>query len=165
MERRRGMLPAAFGAYIQACTDAGVNPNRIVQTLGNAAASAGTHGKDGSFINESGKPEAYSCALDLSVKHTHLTQAQIQALLKALWQNGFAAWYRRAPEFPNNEHIHAIWMDAKMKRSLRNQAHSFLAARSGLVSDKADVFVATYLKDSVEQKLRNMFLKHNPVNG
>jgi hypothetical protein len=165
MQRRTGMHPQAFKSFIQACYDAGVSPNRIVQTLGNAAASAGTHGKDGSFTNEDGLTERYSAAVDISVKHPKITVAQREKLLKALWANGFAAWYRTGPSWAGNEHIHAIFCDVAMKRSLRNQVHSFLAHRSGLVSDKADHFVRDHLSDATEQKLRAAFLSNNPMNG
>lgn len=165
MERPKGIHKIAFAAFISACMDANVDPHRIVQTLGHAQASAGTHGKDGIFTNESGEIESYSAALDLSVKHPPLTVTQREALLKALWDEGFAAWYRTAPEFPGNQHIHAIYMGVPMKRSLRNQAHSFLAHRSGLVSGKADKFVAANLTDAAEQNLRKMFLSCNQMNG
>lgn len=165
MNRPKGMHPKAFDALIAACFAAGVAPTRVAQTLGNAAASAGTHGKDGSFTGEAGNTEAYSAAVDLSVKHPPINKAQRESLLIALWSNGFAAWYRQAPEFPGNEHIHAIFMGLPMKRSLRDQAHKFLAHRSGLVSDKADKFVADNLTDATEQKLRAAFLSCNPMNG
>lgn len=165
MERPTGMHPEAFAAYVTACFQAGISPARVVQTLGHAAASAGTHGKDGTFINENGKPEAYSAALDLSVKHPRLTVEQRERLQKKLWSNGFGFWYRQAPEFPNNEHLHGIYFGVKMKRSLRNQAHAFLAHTSGLVSDKADKFVRDNLTATQEQHLRKMFLENNPMTG
>lgn len=165
MNRPKGMHPEAFKAFIQACFDAGVSPQRVVQTLGNAAASHGTHGRDGSFELPDGSKESYSAAVDLSVKHPEITAAKRNALLITMWDNGFAGWYRQAPEFPNNEHCHCIYLGVPMKRSLRDQAHAFLAHRSGLVSERADRFIADNLSDAVEQKLRKLFLSHNPMNG
>ena len=165
MNRPKGIHSKAFDAYIAACFAAQVSPERIVQTLGQAAASHGTHGRDGSFTNEQGNTEAYSAAVDLSVKHPRLLVCEREEMLRRLWANGFAAWYRQAPEFPNNEHCHCIYVALPMKRSLRDQVHMFLAHRSGLVSERADQFVADNLTDAVEQKLRLAFLSHNPMNG
>lgn len=166
MKRPYGMTTRAFNAYIVAMDSAGIDPEttslgtrRVVQTIGTAVASAGTHGEDGHGTD--GKP--YTCALDLSVKG--LTKKAIERVLIELWKQGFCAWYRSAPEFPGNLHIHAIFSAHPMKRSLRNQVHSFLKHRSGLVSDKADAFVAENLTEAMEQKIRENFLAVNPAKG
>jgi hypothetical protein len=125
---KSGLHPRASDAL----RAAGVTASRIVQTIGNAAASAGTHAQDGTV---NGKP--YSAATDLSV--TGLSNAQIQNLLAKLAKVGFAAWFR----FPGHDgwpasevrHIHAVYANAKMKASLRSQVRSWLAGRNGLVSN------------------------------
>jgi hypothetical protein len=110
----------------------GVTASRIVQTIGNAAASAGTHAQDGTV---NGHP--YSAATDLSV--SGLSNTQIQNLLARLAKVGFAAWFRQPGHdgWPASEvrHIHAVYANAKMKASLRSQVRSWLVGRNGLVSN------------------------------
>lgn len=110
----------------------GVSASRIMQTIGNAAASAGTHAKDGTV---NGQP--YSAATDISV--SGLSNTQIKNLLSRLAKVGFAAWFRWPGHdgWPSSEarHIHAIYTNAKMKSSLRSQVRSWLVGRNGLVSN------------------------------
>lgn len=121
-----GIHPRASDAF----RAAGVSSWRIMQTIGNAAASAGTHARDG-YVN--GQP--YSAATDLSV--SGLSQTEIANLLEKLAKVGFAAWYRHTGHdgwFGVN-HIHAVYANCYMKLSLRSQIHSWLAGRNGLVSN------------------------------
>lgn len=116
---------------------AGVTASRITQTIGNAAASAGTHAQDGTV---NGLP--YSAATDISV--TGLSDTQIRNLLSKLAKAGFAAWFR----FPGHDgwpasearHIHAVYANAKMKASLRSQVRSWLVGRNGLASNTLYTF-------------------------
>ncbi|MFO0627570.1 MAG: hypothetical protein U0325_18325 [Polyangiales bacterium] len=111
---------------------AGVPAERIVQTIGSAPASAGTHGPDGTV---NGQP--YSAATDLSTRG--LATSSIHELLDRLANQGFAAWYRWPGHdgWPSSEspHIHAIYVGARMKTSLRSQVASWLVGRNGLVSN------------------------------
>lgn len=109
---------------------AGVSASRIMQTIGNAAASAGTHAQDGTF---QGHP--YSAATDISV--SGLSQTQIANLLEKLAKVGFAAWYRHTGHdgWSGVNHIHAVYANCLMKSSLRSQVRSWLAGRNGLVSN------------------------------
>jgi hypothetical protein len=110
----------------------GITASRIMQTIGNAPASAGTHAQDG-VVN--GHP--YCAATDISV--SGLSNAQIQNLLARLAKVGFAAWFRWPGHdgWPASEvrHIHAVYANAKMKASLRSQVRSWLVGRNGLVSN------------------------------
>ena len=110
----------------------GVSASRIMQTIGNAAASAGTHAQDGVV---DGHP--YSAATDISV--SGLSNAQIQNLLARLAKVGFAAWFRWPGHdgWPASEvrHIHAVYANAKMKSALRSQVRSWLVGRNGLASN------------------------------
>jgi hypothetical protein len=110
----------------------GVSASRIMQTIGNAAASAGTHAQDGTV---NGHP--YSAATDLSV--SGLSDTQIRNLLSRLAKVGFAAWFRQPGHdgWPASEvrHMHIVYANAKMKASLRSQVRSWLAGRNGLVSN------------------------------
>lgn len=109
---------------------AGVSSSRIMQTIGNAAASAGTHARDGYF---NGHP--YSAATDISVYG--LSSSQIANLLERLGKVGFAAWYRHSgyDGWYGVNHIHAVYANCLMKSSLRSQVRSWLAGRNGLVSN------------------------------
>ncbi len=115
----------------------GVASWRITQTIGNAAASAGTHARDG-YVN--GQP--YSAATDLSVRG--LSAADIRTLLSRLASHGFAAWYRWPGHdgWPSSEspHIHAIFVGAFMKDSLRAQVRDWLVGRNGLASHTTYTF-------------------------
>lgn len=123
-----GLHPRASDAF----RAAGVSASRILQTIGNAAASAGTHARDGSV---NGHP--YSAATDLSTRG--LSTTQIKNLLSKLAKVGFAAWYRNPGHdgWPASEvrHIHAVYANCKMKSSLRSQVRSWLVGRNGLVSN------------------------------
>jgi hypothetical protein len=121
-----GLHPRASDAF----RAAGVSAGRIMQTIGNAAASAGTHKTDG-YVN--GQP--YSAATDISV--SGLSQTQIRNLLEKLAKVGFAAWYRQNGHdgWSGVNHIHAVYANCKMKSSLRSQVRSWLAGRNGLVSN------------------------------
>jgi len=50
MRRPYGMAPLAFGGYIRACTNAGIHPFRIGQTIGDHPRSVGYHKRDGGAI-------------------------------------------------------------------------------------------------------------------
>lgn len=114
---------------------AGVSASRIVQTIGNAPASAGTHARDG-YVN--GQP--YSAATDISV--SGLTNTQIVNLLEKLAKQGFALWYRHTGQdgWYGVNHIHAVYANCAMKASLRSQVRSWLAGRNGLVSNTIYTF-------------------------
>lgn len=90
---------------------AGVPDARITQTIGSAAASAGTHAADGRV---GGAP--YSAATDISTRS--LSTADIHGLLNRLANQGFAAWYRWPGHdgWPASEapHIHAIYVGCAM---------------------------------------------------
>jgi len=109
---------------------AGVSSWRIMQTIGNAPASAGTHARDG-YVN--GHP--YSAATDISVYG--LSSSQIGNLLEKLAKVGFAAWYRHSgyDGWYGVNHIHMVYANCLMKTSLRSQIRSWLAGRNGLVSN------------------------------
>lgn len=110
---------------------AGISSARIMQTIGNAAASAGTHAQDGVY---DGHP--YTAATDISVKG--LTESQVRALVARLDRLGFAAFYRNPGHdgWPSYEirHMHIVFAGARMKSMLRAQIYDFLANRNGLAS-------------------------------
>ncbi len=109
---------------------AGVPSWRITQTIGNAAASAGTHARDGYFNGT-----AYSAATDLST--SGMSTTQVANLLERLAKLGFACWYRQTGRDGWNgvTHMHIVYANSAMKSSLRSQVRSWLAGRNGLVSN------------------------------
>lgn len=135
---------------------AGVPDARITQTIGSAAASAGTHAADGQV---GGAP--YSAATDISTRS--LSTADIHGLLDRLANQGFAAWYRWPGHdgWPSSEspHIHAIYVGCAMKASLRSQVGAWLASRNGLVSNTVYGFHSW----SAAQRalVRTVFERHN----
>jgi len=121
-----GLHPRASDAL----RTAGVSAWRIVQTIGNAPASAGYHLADGSV---NGHP--YTAAVDLSV--SGLSSTQIRNLLERLAKTGYAGWYRQNGHdgWSGANHIHAVYANCKMKSVLRAQVRSWLLGRNGLVSN------------------------------
>lgn len=110
---------------------AGVTADRITQTIGDAAASAGYHAADGTVDGK-----AYCAALDLRARDR--TEAQLRALLQKLGDNGFAAWYRKPgyDGWPADQapHIHAVFAGVPMKTQLRGQVRDYLIGLNGLAS-------------------------------
>lgn len=138
----------------------GVTAGQITQTIGNAAASAGTHAQDGTV---DGKP--YSCATDISISGK--TEAQIKTFLGQLGAVGFAGWYRKpgSDGWPADEapHVHAIWAGAKMKLALRDQTRAWLAGRNGLVSNTTYQFYQW--PQSSKDLVRARFVSVNPATN
>ncbi|HVF11090.1 MAG TPA: hypothetical protein VNA16_09825 [Abditibacteriaceae bacterium] len=126
LARPYGMAPAAFEAYIRACVRAGVNPNRIGQTIGDDPRSKGYHKRDG-VLWVGGQRVDYCTAVDLGT--FDLTEAQIERLLHELTVQGFACWYRHEGKWKGGEHIHAVYCFLPMKRQLRRQVRQFLRER------------------------------------
>jgi len=116
---------------------AGITSARITQTIGNAAASAGTHGQDGVAGGQ-----RYSAATDLSVRG--LSDAQVKKLIARLDTLGFAAFFRNPGRdgWPSSEarHVHVVFAGARMKSSLRAQIADFLNGKNGLASHTAYTF-------------------------
>jgi hypothetical protein len=128
----------------------------ISQTIGNAAASAGTHAQDGTI---SGNP--YCAATDL--RTTGLTDTQVRALLNRLADQGIAAFYRKPglDGWPSSEvrHIHAIYVGVPMKSSLRAQVQDWLNGRNGLASHTAYTFF--HPTTAQKQHIQALFNAHN----
>jgi hypothetical protein len=126
-----GLAPRASDAL----RAAGIASWRIMQTIGNASASAGTHLQDG-VVNG----HAYCAATDISV--SGLSQTQIANLLEKLAKVGFAAWYRHNghDHWVGVNHIHAVYANLRMKSSLRSQVWSWLSNRNGLLSNAIYTF-------------------------
>ena len=101
---------------------AGVSEAALSQTYGDAQASVGTH------CPEPGT--SYSAATDMAQGSDPCGR------VRRLRAQGFAAWFRTAPEFPGNLHIHAVYAGTpNLKASLQRQVASFLQGRNGLASN------------------------------
>ncbi len=119
----------------------GISSNRIMQTIGNAPASAGTHapepGSDGGPAYRV-QGNTYCAAVDLRSKD--LSGSEIRDLLEGLAREGFAAWQRQPGRdgWPEDEvvHIHAVYAGCPMKRVLRRQVQDFLEGKNGLASHR-----------------------------
>jgi hypothetical protein len=129
---------------------------RIIQTIGNAPASAGYHARDG-YAN--GHP--YSAAVDISVRG--LTYRQVRTLLGKLGANGFAGWFRHPgyDGWPSNQypHIHAVYAACHMKAVLRAQTRDWLAGRTGLSGHGSYHFYAW--PKSSKDRVRTLLNKYN----
>jgi hypothetical protein len=137
MRRPHGIGIWAFDSYIRACAKARINPNRISQTIGYAKASAGFHAPDGN-ARERGQLIQYTCALDISVRG--LSRTQIYALVSALSDAGFVAWYRTGPKWVGNNHIHCVFLGYPMKPQLRAQVKDAFAGKDALVGHRIEKF-------------------------
>lgn len=143
-----GMYPAASDAY----RTLGLSASRIVQTIGNAPASAGFHARDG-YAN--GQP--YCAATDISV--SGLSQTFLRRLLDRMGRVGFAGWYRWPGHdgWPSYDmaHIHTVYAGAKMKWQLQDQVKDWLANRNGLASHTTYHF-ATF-SSAAKAKVHSLF--------
>lgn len=161
MDKPWGMHSLAWDKYKLACFQANINPARVVQTIGNAPASAGYHAKDG-IDPADGNP--YCAAVDLSVKHPDvLTPQQIHTLQMKLANNGFISWWRHTGSFTNNQHIHAVYCGVNMKIQLRQQVHDWFKGRDGLVDEGDDSWWQGNMTNQQENVCRALFLAHNPA--
>jgi hypothetical protein len=151
------MAAIAFAAYIHGMSEAGIAPNRVVQTIGDAPASAHFHLQDG--VDSAGHD--YCAALDLSVRHPDvLDSEQIQSVLDGLADHGFIGWYR---PWGADSHIHVVFCGVRMKVQLRDQVHEWFDHRDGLADHGFDNFFMPTLEEG--NICRALFLDHNPMNG
>lgn len=151
---KKGLHPAASDAL----REIHIEVSRIGQTIGSATASAGTHDADGAA---NGHP--YSAATDFRIKD--LTLLQIRQFLDKLGGVGFAAWYR-PPNWDHiggTSHVHGVYAGCPMKLSLRNQIHDYCHGKNGLQSHSLYLFHPP-VQSSID-KVRELFLAHNPANG
>lgn len=158
-----GLCPGASAALHKA----GVGVERVGQTIGQAAASAGTHAADGYYLDVHGAKQPYCCATDIRIRD--LSAQQIWDLLGKLSENGFAAFYRHPgfDHWPLAElpHVHAVYAGAPMKHLLRSQVHDYLATPTlnGLASHAGYQFFSP--SQYAQGVIRTLFLAHNPPNG
>ncbi|MDB4944333.1 MAG: hypothetical protein JWP97_3867 [Labilithrix sp.] len=151
-----GLHPDASNALAYLKVTAG----RITQTIGNAAASSGTHAQDGVA---GGRP--YSAATDLSV--LGMTDAEVSAFLDQLTSVGFAPYYRKPGHdgWPASEarHVHVVWVGAAMKASLRSQIRDWHVNRNALRSHTTYTF-KTWTQ-CWRDSLWTRFLTKNPATS
>jgi hypothetical protein len=126
LARPYGMAPVAWQAFLRACREAKIHPDRIGQTIGDDERSVGYHHRDGVVVSD-GQRIDYCAALDIGVPD--LDAGRRDLFLRCLYKQGFAAWYRSGPNWKNDEHIHAIYAFLGMKPQLREQVHQFLRER------------------------------------
>lgn len=124
---RWGLAPRASDAL----RSVGITADRIMQTIGNAAASAGSHAQDGTS-----EGFAYTAAVDLSA--SGWSDAHIRDVLQNLGWAGYAAFYRNPCHdgWPCGEvrHIHAVYAGVSMKSMLDAQISDYRNQRNGLAS-------------------------------
>jgi len=133
-----------------------VPAHRIIQTIGNAAASSGFHLPDGTV---NGKP--YTTAVDLSTRG--LSNKEVKRLLENLGTVGFAAWFRNPGQdgWPSSEaeHIHAVYAGVPMKDVLDNQVRDYLHQKNGLASHTTYRFYQW--SHTAKAKVARLFKKSN----
>lgn len=129
-----------FSAARAALANAGVPTSELIQTFGDARASAGTH------CPEPGTSQSAA---------TDIAPGDGCGRTRRLRMQGFAAWYRVPPTF--GYHIHAVYAGAPvLKQSLRNQVDSFLRGGNGLATERPDgVCPITAAERAAVQRVRN----------
>ena len=119
--RPYGMHPVAYALF----TQTGLSHRRIGQTIGHAAASAGTHVKTGEYEGHD-----YSPCFDLRVHD--LTHAEaIKQIVRPMSALGFAA-YMRVPgsdHWPSSEifHVHCIFPGCHVTEQVNHQLEDWLS--------------------------------------
>ena len=140
---------------------AGLTAADIGQTIGDADPSAGTHEAEATLDHG----RHYSAATDIHI--TGKTDAQVKFLLVSLSLQGFVCFYRDPgrDHWPTKDarHVHVIYCGVPMKRSLRDQVHSWLAGKNGLKRNAPYLFWQPSAK--AQQICRAFFLEHNPANS
>ena len=161
MTRPYGMHPDAWTAFLSACQAANCHPPRaILQTIGDAPASKGTHAKDGEVDGHD-----YSAATDLRSRG-YTTQQNEWFWLKLI-EAGFVGWWRHTGSFADEPHFHVVWPGCAMKATLRSQVHSFLRGHNGLVGEAPESFLQSpeHLSAASAERIREAFLAHNQAEG
>jgi len=158
------MHPAAWEMFQQT----NVAYERIGQTVGTAAASAGTHNADGHYTDPAdGHQYEYTAAVDFRVQD--LTDAQIWSLLGDLSVHGFAAFYRSPGHdgWPSTEikHVHAVFCGVPMKETLQRQVMDYLSVppKDGLAHHHNYLFFAP--SKFARGVMTNLFLPHKTIAG
>jgi hypothetical protein len=77
----------------------------------------------------------YTGAMDLSVHG--LSRSQIATWLEELCRVGIAGWFR---DWPDNQHIHAVYCGVPLKGSLKRQVRDFNEGLNGLSGHKEEEF-------------------------
>lgn len=133
---------------------------RVGQTIGDAAASAGTHAQDG-IIN--GKP--YGGAVDLHIED--LSARSRLDLLYHLGLRNLVAWLRvpGSDHWPSADalHIHAVCVEVPLKYSLRHQIHDAIHDRNGLASHA--LYKTWHRPEAVKARNWAMFVQFNPADN
>ena len=137
LQRPYGMAPMAFDAYIRACSAAQIDPDRITQTIGDYPLSRGYHLQDGT-VYVKGVAYDYTTAVDLHIMG--LNDAKIHRLLRCMARQGYACWFR---DWPNDQHIHAVYSGLPMKPQLRTQIAEFRAEHRDVPWKPLALHVAT----------------------
>ena len=146
----------------------GITSERIMQTIGSASASAGTHeaepGSDGGQeYRVQGK--IYCAAVDLRSKD--LSASEIRDLLENLAREGFAAWDRHPGRdgWPDDEvkHIHAVYTGCAMKGVLRRQVQDYLEGKNGLASHRDYDFFSP--SNVALRQVRDSFQSHTMMTA
>ena len=154
--RPYGLHPLAFAALVAA----GVPMSRVGQTIGGCRASAGTHLQDGECEGHD-----YAACTDFHVGD--LSDAGVHAFCDQLAGAGFCPYFRKpgTDGWPSQDarHVHAIWPGCPMKEEVRDQVHSYLRDRNGLVSDELYPFRPPTPPE--EAAIRQRFLSNNPADG
>jgi hypothetical protein len=151
------MPPESFSKFIWACFHGKINPDRIMQTVGTARASAGTHKADSTIKNRHGAREPVTGAVDIRTRD--LTEGEIESLLTWLYEAGFVGWWRHEGSFAENQHIHAIYVGMYLKPLLCRQFWDFIGKKDGLAGHG---FI-NHVRATVEQnqKLIKLFSTYN----
>ena len=140
---------------------------RIMQTCGNAPASAGSHAKDGTFKDLDGKTKTYCAAVDISTRTKpggpQMSAKAVKNVLFYLGKAGFAAWYRDPGHdgWPSNEvhHIHAVYAGVPMKSMLDRQVLDYSVCKNGLKSHAKYAFYCA--NPNMRTTVKNLWDKYN----
>lgn len=160
--------PKARKAWSKTVKDSGLSPV-VVQTLGGAPASKGTHDAAGKYKTLLGAWVPYSVCIDVSVNQTalHLKtkklikmgEAQIKWFLFHAAMNGIPGWLRTTAQ-GFDPHIHLVCAMLPLSGIPESQVIDFLFDRRGLKHDGPETFWTA--SDDVDQHIATLFALANP---
>lgn len=170
LKEAQELHPAAF----QALSNCGISRpiDRVMQAIGRNPKSHGTHYLDGTLAGTT--YGVVGSAVDISVRDANGNQYPTSVIVsdvRKMRKAGFAAWYR---PWPDNHHIHAVYVGAPLNFNKKRQVSSFYHGRVGLGSDiiagggdKPDPKILKEEKDKIKSVYEpiNQSLSGVPIYG
>jgi len=143
----------------------------VVQTLGFATQSAGTHGPEGTYTDADGNEQQYTSCIDLSVNQpaTRLSdgaqitmdEEHINWFLEKASENNLGGFHRVPSEGFTSSHIHLVCMQIETTNPVvQHQAVDLCTGHNGLKGHAAETYFTA--SDANDAQMAQAFIDANP---